>query len=183
LSTVGAIERAAAALIAERGYHGASMRELARAVDLQMASLYHHFGSKQELLVAIMREAMAELTETVSGAMDAAGDDPAARLAAGIRAHVRFHTEGRPEVLVADSELRSLEEPGRAEIIALRDRHQALFREAIDRLGTDEPGIVTSAVITMCTDVALWYRSDGRLDPEAIAERYVRFALAGIAAP
>ncbi len=182
MSTVGAIERAAATLIAERGYHGASMRELARAVDLQMASLYHHFGSKQELLVAIMRAAMADLTDTVSAAMDEAGDDPTARLAAGMRAHVRFHTERRPEVLVADTELRALDEPGRTEVIGLRDRHQALFRQAIDRLGTDEPGIVTSAVITMCTDVALWYRPDGRLDPDAIADRYVRLVLAGIAA-
>ena len=50
-----AILREAATLIAQRGYHGASMRDLGKAVGLQMASLYHHFGSKQELLVAIMR--------------------------------------------------------------------------------------------------------------------------------
>ncbi len=54
-----------------------------------------------------------------------------------MRAHVRFHTEHRPEVIVADAELRSLEEPGRAEIIALRDRHQALFRGPVERLGVD----------------------------------------------
>jgi AcrR family transcriptional regulator len=175
-----AILRAAATLIARRGYHGASMRDLGKAVGLQMASLYHHFGSKQELLVAIMREAMADLTTCVSEAVDAAGDDPRTRLAAAMHAHVRFHTEHRPEVIVADAELRSLDEPGRSEIIALRDRHQAIFREPIERLGVAQAGIVTAGVITMCTDVAMWFRSDGPLDADAVAETYVALVLRGI---
>jgi AcrR family transcriptional regulator len=175
-----AILRAAAVLIAERGYHGASMRDLGRAVGLQMASLYHHFGSKQELLVAIMREAMADLTAVVREAVDAAGPDPHDRLAAAIRAHVRFHTERRPEVIVADAELRALEEPGRSEIIALRDRHQAIFRAPVEELGIVRAGIVTSAIITMCTDVATWFRPTGPLDADEVAEVFVRLAFEGI---
>ena len=175
-----AILRAAAALIAQRGYHGASMRDLGRAVGLQMASLYHHFGSKQELLVAIMREAMADLTACVTEAMEEAGAEPRAQLTAAIRAHVRFHTEHRPEVIVADAELRSLEEPGRTEIIALRDRHQALFRGPVERIGVAEPGIVTAGINTMCTDVAMWFRSDGPLDADEVAETYVALVLKGI---
>lgn len=175
-----AILRAAATLIAQRGYHGASMRDLGKAVGLQMASLYHHFGSKQELLVAIMREAMADLTTCVSEAVDAAGDEPREQLSAAIRAHVRFHTEHRPEVIVADAELRSLEEPGRTEIIALRDRHQALFRGPVERLGVAQAGIITSGIITMCTDVAMWFRNDGPLGADAVADTYVAFVLRGI---
>lgn len=183
MSSVGtdtAILRAAAELIAKRGYHGTSMRDIARAVGLQMASLYHHFGSKQELLVLIMREAMADLTGRVEEAVAQAGDDPRARLVAAIRAHVAVHTEGRAEVFVADAELRALEEAGRAEIIALRDRHQALFRAPIEALGVAQPGIVASAVITMCTDVALWFRSDGPLDADEVADTLVALALGGI---
>lgn len=183
MSSVGtdtAILRAAAALIAERGYHGASMRDIARAVGLQMASLYHHFGSKQELLVLLMREAMTDLTREVGEAVAGAGDDPRAQLAAAIRAHVGVHAERRPEIFVADAELRALEEPGRAEIVALRDRHQALFRGPIDALGVAQPGVVTSAVITMCTDVALWFRSDGPLDADEVADALVGLALDGI---
>jgi AcrR family transcriptional regulator len=184
MSTAGtdtAILRAAATLIAQRGYHGASMRDIARAVGLQMASLYHHFGSKQELLVLIMREAMRDLTSAVSDAVAAASDDPRDQLAAAIRAHVRVHTERRPEVIVADSELRSLEPAGRVEIIALRDRHQAIFRQPIEALGAADPGIVTTAVVTMCTDVALWFRSDGPLDGDGVADTFIRLVLDGIA--
>jgi AcrR family transcriptional regulator len=175
-----AILRAAAVLIAERGYHGASMRDLARAVGVQMASLYHHFGSKQELLVAIMREAMADLTGVVEAAVDEAGPEPRDRLAAAMRAHVRFHTERRPEVIVADAELRSLDEPGRTEIIALRDRHQAIFRAPLDELGVPQAGIVTSAILTMCTDVATWFRTDGPLTADEVSDVFCRLVFGGI---
>jgi AcrR family transcriptional regulator len=175
-----AILRAAAALIAQRGYHGTSMRDIARAVGLQMASLYHHFGSKQELLALIMRTAMHDLTSYVSDAVAASGDDPRDQLAAAIHAHVRFHTERRPEIIVADAELRALEEPGRAEIIAMRDAHTALFRRPIDALGAPDAGIVTAAVITMCTDVALWFRDDGPRTADAVADAFTRLALDGL---
>jgi AcrR family transcriptional regulator len=179
-STDVAILRAAAALIAERGYHGASMRDIARAVGLQMASLYHHFGSKQELLVLVMREAMHDLTSCVESAVEAAGADPGDRLAAAIRAHVRFHTERRPEVIVADAELRALEPAGRAEIVALRDRHQALFRAPLEELGVAEEGVIASAVVTMCTDVALWFRADGGLDADGVADAFCGLVFDGI---
>ncbi len=175
-----AILRAAATLIAERGYHGTSMREIAGAVGLQMASVYHHYGSKQELLVLIMRQAMHDLTGAVEAAVADAGADPRDRLASAMRAHVRFHTERRPEVIVADSELRALEEPGRGEILALRDRHTALFRTPIAELGVDQPGIVAAAAITMCTDVALWFRDDGALDGDGVADTFIRLVLEGI---
>ncbi len=81
---------------------------------------------------------------------------------------------------MADAELRALEEPGRAEIVALRDQ-QALFQGADRRaLGVAQPGVVTSAVITMCTDVALWFRSDGPLDADEVADALVGLALDGI---
>src|SRR5437870_4304063 len=48
------ILRAAVALFRERGYHGSSMRTLARALRMEAASLYYHFKSKQEILLAIL---------------------------------------------------------------------------------------------------------------------------------
>jgi Tetracyclin repressor-like, C-terminal domain len=103
------------------------------------------------------------------------------RLSAAIRAHVRFHTERRPEVIVADAELRSLEGPGRSEIVALRDAHQAIFRAPIQALGVADLGIVTAAVITMATDVAVRFRRDGPLNADGVADTFIRLVLDGIA--
>ena len=43
-----------------------------------------------------------------------------------------------------------------------------------------QPGIVTAGIITMCTDVAMWFRSDGPLDADEVAETYVALVLRGI---
>src|SRR2546427_4387321 len=50
------ILRAAIALFRERGYHGSSMRTLARALRMEAASLYYHFASKQDILFAILED-------------------------------------------------------------------------------------------------------------------------------
>ena len=146
-----------------------------------MASLYHHFGSKQELLVAIMREAMADLTSCVSEAVEAAGDDPREQLAAAMRAHVRFHTEHRPEVIVADAELRVARGagPGR-DHRAARSPPGALPRVRSSASACTQPGIVTAGVITMCTDVAMWFRSDGPLDADGSPTSSSRWCCGGI---
>src|SRR5256885_12195460 len=55
------ILRAAVALFRERGYHGSSMRTLARALRMEAASLYYHFKSKQEILFAILDRTLDDL--------------------------------------------------------------------------------------------------------------------------
>ena len=47
------ILEAAAQIFSQKGYHGTSMQDIAEAVNLQKASLYHHISSKQELLLAL----------------------------------------------------------------------------------------------------------------------------------
>ena len=48
------IEDAASSLFHEHGYSGTSVRDIARAVDMQGASLYAHVASKQEVLWSIV---------------------------------------------------------------------------------------------------------------------------------
>src|SRR5947207_7521250 len=53
---------AAAKVFSERGYHGASMQDVANAAGMQKASLYHHVGQKEDLLYAIHEKMIDELT-------------------------------------------------------------------------------------------------------------------------
>src|SRR5437870_4976319 len=53
---------AAAKVFSERGYHGASMQDVANAAGMQKASLYHHVGQKEDLLFAIHEKMIDELT-------------------------------------------------------------------------------------------------------------------------
>ena len=73
------ILRAAVVLFRERGYHGSSMRTLARALRMEAASLYYHFKSKQEILFAILDRTLDDLLAGVGRAV-ASADGPEARL-------------------------------------------------------------------------------------------------------
>lgn len=64
----------AAALFAERGYHGLSMRELAEAAGISKANLYHHFRNKEELFLAVLLANVERLAAAAAAAECAAGD-------------------------------------------------------------------------------------------------------------
>ncbi|MEV4091133.1 TetR/AcrR family transcriptional regulator [Streptosporangium saharense] len=181
------IYRAAVELMAARGYHGTTLRDVARAVGLQMSSIYYHFPSKQELLLAVMRRTTRDLRAAVEPPISAAGP-VRERLGAGIRAHVLFHADRRLETLVTDSEIRALEGEGREEIVALRDAYDALFREVLETglqegaFSFEDPHVATNALMTMCAGVAVWYRPDGRTSLPRIADQFTRLYLDGITA-
>ena len=60
------ILEAAAQVFRQKGFHGASMQDIAEAVNLQKASLYHHVSSKQEILLALLDRALELLLERIS---------------------------------------------------------------------------------------------------------------------
>src|SRR2546426_7612149 len=101
------ILRAAIALFRVRGYHGSSMRALARGLRMEAASLYYHFPSKQEILFAILDRALDDLRDGLGRAV-ATADGHEERLRAGVRFHVLFHAHRRHEAFLSHSELRSL---------------------------------------------------------------------------
>ena len=90
-STVDRVQAAALALFAARGYHGTGIRQLADAAGLSSASLYHYMGTKEELLVAIMRTSLTRLG--VAGEEICADPELSARerLVALVELYVRTH--------------------------------------------------------------------------------------------
>ena len=168
------------------GYHGTSMRDIARDCEITVASIYHHFPSKQEILQEIMLRALHEHLATTKAALMSAGTDPSARLSALVRAWVLFHTTQQAAAFIGATELRSLDPEGRRSVIALRDEQELIFREVIENghaLGaftTGFPREATWAILNMGTAVASWYTPRGELSAESLAERYVALALATV---
>jgi AcrR family transcriptional regulator len=170
----------------ERGYHATSLRHVSKAVGIQMASIYYHFASKQDLLVEIMYRSMEDLTATVTEAVASAGPDPIERIEAAIAGHISFHTNRRFEAFVLDSELRSLEPEHRATIIEMRDRYEEIFAGLLHegvRAGSvqvDDVSVTVKALMAMCTEVPVWYRPDGRLSLHEIVKIYTRLFRYGV---
>ncbi|MFC6343862.1 TetR/AcrR family transcriptional regulator [Nocardioides hankookensis] len=175
------VQAAALALFAERGYHGTGIRQLAEAAGLSSASLYHYMGTKEELLVAIMRASLTELLDAAEATADL--DDPQDRLVALVDLHVRTHASAPERTLVVDDEVNTLSAPARAEVVTLRDRYEALWQAALDD-GVARGGfqvrsasVVRRALLEMCSGVARWWTPDGDLDLDALAEEYAALAL------
>ena len=175
------VQAAALALFAERGYHGTGIRQLADAAGLSSASLYHYMGTKEELLVAIMRGSLTGLLAAAEELRSIA--DPQERLVALVRLHVRTHACAPEQTRVVDDEVNALSQGARAEVVALRDRYEQLWQETIQdgaaRGGfeVESAAVVRRALLEMCSGVARWWTPSGELDLDALADQYAGLAL------
>jgi AcrR family transcriptional regulator len=181
-STEQRILEAATALFYEKGYHAATMREVAAAVGIKAGSLYNHFPGKEDLLFRIASGTMEELLEGGRSAIEPL-HRPASRLRALVVWHVVYHAEKRFRARVADEQLHALGAERRAAVVRVRDAYTQLFKDVLDA-GRDTDGwiVPSTAVVTfgiggMCTFVDTWFREDGLLTAEEIAEIYADFVL------
>ncbi|WP_340540762.1 TetR/AcrR family transcriptional regulator [Nocardioides sp. GXZ039] len=165
------------------GYHGTSMRDLARTAEVTVASIYHHYSSKQEILQQIMVETLTVVLDQTRTALAHAGPSPTERLGALVEAWVLFHTGRQAEALIGASEIRSLDDVGREVVVGLRDQQESLFRQVIESgvatgaFATPHPLEATRAILNMGSSIASWYRPEGPVTPEEMAVRYRDLAL------
>lgn len=184
-TTKEALRHHARRLFARHGYDGVSMRDLAGAVGIQQSGIYNHFASKQKLLVDLMVGHMERVLHEMQTAV-ADQPNPVEKLKAFARFHVTNHIDYPDDVFLAYMELRSLEEPGRANVLGLRDAYEKVLRDVLsDGIGTGEfnvanPDIATRALLAMLTGVTVWYKMDGRLRREEVAETYIQLALQSV---
>jgi AcrR family transcriptional regulator len=177
------ILEAAIAVMAEHGYHGTSVRDIAERAGVSPAALYHHFGSKQEVLATIMERGIEALLRRTSAALAAAGEAPADRLRALVEVQILFHLQDQRGTLLGTSELRALDEPVRTRHIAKRHRQQRLFDGVVVRgveagaFATTIPLQASRAIVVMCTGVASWFRPQGPLSRAEVVQEYQRLAL------
>ena len=182
------IRDAAVRLFAARGYAATGIREIADEAGVTTAALYHHMGSKQDLLLTIMRDAMHEMVAGARAAMDEAPGPPE-ELAGIARAHVLYNGENLLDAYVGDAEIRSLDPPNRARIVKIRDEYEALWAEVIMRgaiagdFRIGDQKLFRLAVIQMCNGVTYWYTPSGPTPLAAIADELAGFALAMAGSP
>lgn len=182
-----AIEDVASDLFRAHGYAGTSVRDIARALQLQGASLYAHVTSKEDVLWAIVDRAATRFEL----AADAAETEAEARrrgdaveaLSALIRAHIEVLTADVGEASVFVHEWRALGTERRATVLARRDAYEARFRGRIgDGIASGafeitDPAIASTVVLSMLNGLATWYDPDGRLSADRVADHIVDLSL------
>src|ERR1700728_44196 len=116
--TVPPLLQKALAEFVKHGYHGTSIRMLASNVGISVAGLYHHYPSKQAIIVQIMELAMADLYERSLGALEEAGEVIEERFRLHVECLVLFHAHRADLAFVAATEIRALEPEARQRHIA-----------------------------------------------------------------
>jgi len=184
------IEDVASDLFREHGYAATSVRDIARALDIQGASLYAHVASKEDVLWAIVDRAATRF-EAAAAAADAraAADGPGdhvARLDALVRTHVAAIAEDVDAAGVFLGEWRSLGPDRRAVILERRDAYERRLRDLIaDGMATGafrmtDPAVATTFVLGALNAIAGWYHQDGRLSPDRIADHAAGFVVSAL---
>ncbi|QRP46328.1 TetR/AcrR family transcriptional regulator [Amycolatopsis sp. FDAARGOS 1241] len=177
-----AVREAALTLFAERGYHGTALSQIAAELKIRTPSLYNHMRAKQDLL----RDIVADTTEQVWADYEQAVegvDDVAERLRNATRVYALRHATHRREALIVNRDIASIEEPARSEVLELRRRHARAIKDLIEegvkagRFHEESSTLAAFGILEMCVSIARWFREDGPLSPEDVAEKYSEYAL------
>jgi len=166
----------------ETGFHGTSVRDVARRVGLTIPSLYYHYDSKEGLLLAVLTQSLEPIAQRVElAAQD--GETAAQRLAHVIEALVLSAVENIRAVAIDSSEGRYLNEENHVRYRALRSRIETVVRALIDEgVASGEFSVldvpeVVRAMLGMLQAIPRWYHREGRDSPRKIGVRYADLAL------
>jgi AcrR family transcriptional regulator/transcriptional regulator with XRE-family HTH domain len=174
---------AASRVFVRRGFHAATMREVADEAGLSVAGVYHHHPSKTGMLAALLDLTMAEIRWRLLAAR-ADGASEAESFALMVEALALFHAHRGDLAFLGASEMRGLDPDDRTRITALRDDVQHLLDDqaaraiAAGELSTRDPRTATRAIATLCTSLPSWFRPDGELAADQVARQYAEYAIA-----
>jgi len=178
------ILHAALATVRDRGYHATTLDDIAERLGIRKASLYHYFADKDAILYACHKESLAELDRMIEFS-ETCCPTPRDRLAYLIREHVRVMTEeleGSPLAF----EVSALSPDRRAEIVAGRDRYEAVLRDLV-ALGAErgelrpvDPKLAVFGILGAINWIARWYDPEGGTDGAALGDAFADLLIKGL---
>jgi TetR/AcrR family transcriptional regulator, cholesterol catabolism regulator len=180
--------RTAAALFRDRGFDATSVSDVARALGLTKAGLYHYFESKEALLFEIMSYGLDRVRDEVVVPVSAVRD-PEERLTQIVMRHACLATQGRGAVTHLGDEIRALPPAARRQLEERMRKYVNLVRDtlvalkATGRLRDVDPSVAAFNVIGMILWLPRWFRQDGRLSQHQVAKEIAKLALGGLLRP
>lgn len=183
-SARGKLLDCAAQLFRQKGYERTTVRDIAGAVGIQSGSIFHHFPSKEDILRAVMTEALVYFTELLRDSIDRE-EGTAGKLLACIRSELQFtignDTNAVMSVLL--TEWRCLSQQHQQGILQQRAKYEQLWMDVLERAKTE--GIVDGDVFILRRMLAggihwtaTWFKADGEMSIEDLAVETLRIFVA-----
>lgn len=177
---------AAGQLFSQQGFHATSMRDLAKAVNLQGGSLYAHIESKEELLFELVNRAADKFLASAEAVSARLG--PKNRLERLVKGHLQVIVQELPNATVFFHEWRFLSPKLQTKIVTRRDAYQAHFHKTIEEgVKTGDFQVEDSQLATLFILSALnwtyhWYHPGGKLSLDGLSKHYFNLILATLKA-
>jgi AcrR family transcriptional regulator len=179
------VYRTAAQIILRKGYDATSINDIANALGMTKAGLYHYINGKKELLFDIMNFGLDQLEEEVVNPAHSIAD-PAARLRFIITSHARLVTRGDGAITVLVDEITALTPVQYRKITRRKRAHFDRLRAVLDTLKAEgmlqdvNTTVATFSLLGMINWLSRWFRQDGALTEEQVAEEIAKIALNGL---
>ncbi len=188
MATLDDIVAAAAKVFRTKGYHAATVRDIAEEVGILKGSLYHHFESKEALLYLVVKEPIAQMYQTIA-AIAEADLRPTEKLRRAITAHLEAFDRHYPHLFVYLREREELKRRFR-EMIGFSPKDyercwQHILREGVEQgefRGDLDIQVASYGLLGMLNWAYKWYDPQGRLGVGEVAGQFTALALAGVAA-
>jgi AcrR family transcriptional regulator len=174
-----------ALLFQQKGYDACSVRDIANELNMEAASLYHHFKSKEEILSIIC----FEMANKLIAAMDETNDiyfNAEQKLRMAIEQHVGIIVNDLSKSAVFLFEWKRLNEPFLTEFKTLRNHYENGFKQIItegiqeDVFDDVDSKFAVLSVLSSVNWIIEWYKPTGNMQPKEIAKKMSDFVLGGL---
>jgi AcrR family transcriptional regulator len=161
----------------EAGYHGTSVRDIARRVGVTVPALYYHYENKEALLLAILDDSLDHLTRMCQAAVAEAGPRADDRFLNIIECITLYEANARRTTSV-DLETRLLSPGQRSTYAKKRKAIENLLLVAVEDgveaglFRITDAEATTRAILGMLQAIPRWYHPEGRVDPHQLAAQY-----------
>ncbi len=168
---------AAAELFATQGFRGTTMRHIAGAAGMLPGSIYYHYGSKDDLLLAVYEAGVAQVIDEFNAGV-ASATDPWEQLGHAISSHISSVTRKSPYMRVINRVMPEDVPKYTDALIALRGRYEDCLRNLIDELplalGVSR-SLLRLMVLGAINHTQIWFDPDGTRTPDEIGKAFTRF--------
>ena len=170
----------------EKGYEGASMRDLSRVSGMSLAGLYYYFKSKERLLYLIQKHAFETILQQLETRLQNVSD-PEQRLRLFISNHLQYFLANQKAMTVLSHEDEVLKGPLGDEIRVIKKQYYHLCRELVESLKSERrletnTRVAVLALFGMMNWIYTWYRPQVDMDAHELSDQMADIFLRGILA-
>ena len=179
------IYNAAAKIICDKGFDAMTMNDIAQAVGMTKAGVYHYIDGKKDMLFAVMSFGMDSLDRAVIEPAQVIAD-PEQRLRTIVYNHAQLITKGSNPITIVVDEMAGLSAAHRRKINQRKRVYFDLIRDTLNQLKEGgklrevDTTVASFSILGMLLWISRWYHPDGKLDSEAVSAEILKLALGSV---